>query len=292
MISALILTFDEEVNIADCIASLPWRSDVHVLDSGSRDRTQEIARALGAKVTERPFTNYADQRNFGLALPFAHEWIVMIDADERVTPELAREIEQHVAGAYDDTAMFRVRRKDMFMGRWLRRSSGYPSWFPRVIRRGCVRVEREVNELYACDGRTRGLTEHLFHYPFNKGIDWWFERHGRYSSAEARLLTSREDVARTSWAHLLSYDPLTRRAALKHLAYSLPGRPFLSFLYFYVVRLGFLDGRAGYHYASMRMAYEVMIHTKAAYSLFSLAAPPDKASGLSEPAENSRYLKS
>ena len=97
MISALILTFDEEVNIADCIASLPWRSDVHVLDSGSRDRTQEIARALGAKVTERLFTNYADQRNFGLALPFAHEWIVMIDADERVTPELAREIEQHVA---------------------------------------------------------------------------------------------------------------------------------------------------------------------------------------------------
>src|SRR5258707_917139 len=186
MISALILTFDEEVNIADCIASLPWRSDVHVLDSGSRDRTQEVARALGAKVTERSFTNYADQRNFGLALPFAHEWIVMIDADERVTPELWREIEQRIAGADYDTGMFRVRRKDMFMGRWLRRSSGYPSWFPRVIRRGRVRVEREINELFACDGRAGELTEHLIHYPFNKGIDWWFERHGRYSRSEER----------------------------------------------------------------------------------------------------------
>jgi glycosyltransferase involved in cell wall biosynthesis len=73
MISAIILSFDEEVNIVDCLASLPWRSDVHVLDSGSCDRTHEVARALGAKVTERSFTNYADQRNFGLALPFAHE---------------------------------------------------------------------------------------------------------------------------------------------------------------------------------------------------------------------------
>jgi hypothetical protein len=209
----------------------------------------------------------------------------MIDADERMTPELSSEIEQRIAGADDEMAMFRARRKDMFMARWLRR-------FPRVMRRGRVRVEREVNELYACDGRVGELTEHLIHYPFDKGIDRWFERHGRYSSAEARLLTSREDVARTSWSHLLSYDPLMRRAALKRLAYSLPGRPFLSFLYFYVVRLGFLDGWAGYHYASMRMAYEVMIDTKAAYSLFSLAAPPDKASGLSQQAESSRYLKS
>jgi glycosyltransferase involved in cell wall biosynthesis len=274
MISALILTLDEEVNIADCIASLPWRSDVHVLDSGSRDRTREIAHGLGAKVTERPFTDYADQRNFGLGLPFAHAWVVMIDADERMTPELAREIEQRIAAADDETAMFSVRRKDMFMGRWLRRSSGYPSWFPRVMRRGRVRVEREINEVYACDGATRELREHLIHYPFNKGVDWWFERHGRYSSAEARRLVSRRQDDVAPWSHLLSLDPRCRRAGLKRLAYSLPGRPFLTFLYLYVVRLGFLDGRAGYHYASMRMAYEVMIDAKAAYSNFNNR--PDK----------------
>ena len=225
-------------------------------------------------MTERSFTNYADQRNFGLALPFAHEWIVLIDADERMTRELSREIEQPSAGADDDTAMFRVRRKEMFMGRWSRRSPCYPSWFPRVMRRGRVRVEPEINEFYACDGRAGELTEHLIHYPFNKGIDWWFERHGRYSSAEARLLTARERVI-SSWDHLLSSDPLKRRAALNHLAYSLPGRPFLSFLYLYFIRLGFLDGRAGYHYASMRMAYEVMIDAKSAYALFD--SPPDNA---------------
>jgi glycosyltransferase involved in cell wall biosynthesis len=267
MISALILTLDEEVNVGDCIASLPWRSDVHVLDSGSRDRTQEIARTLGAKVTERPFTNYADQRNFGLALPFAHKWVVMIDADERMTPELAREIEQRLATSGDDMGMLCVRRKDMFMGRWLRRSSGYPTWFPRVMRHGRVHVEREINEVYACDGRTCELTEHLVHHPFNKGIDWWFERHGRYASAEARLLVSSNQATARSWFCLLSRDPRERRVALKRIAYRLPWRPFLSFLYLYVVRLGFLDGRAGYHYANMRMACEVMIDAKVAYWL-------------------------
>lgn len=200
MISVLILTLDEEVNIADCIATLPWRDDVYVLDSGSRDNTQKIARSRGARVIERQFTNYADQRNFGLELPFANEWIVMIDADERMTPALAREIEQQIAAVSDETAMFRVRRKDIFMGRWLRRSSGYPSWFPRLMRRGRVRVEREINEVYACEGTTRELTEHIIHYPFNKGIDWWFERHGRYATVEARLLLIRAKRSPSPWS--------------------------------------------------------------------------------------------
>jgi glycosyltransferase involved in cell wall biosynthesis len=263
MISILILTLDEEINIADCIGSLPWRSDVHVLDSGSTDRTQEIARGLGAKITERRFTTYSGQRNFGLALPFANEWIVMIDADERITPELASEIETAIAAADPDTAMFSVRRKDMFMGRWLRRSSGYPSWFPRVMRRGRVRVEREVNELYVCEGVAQELHEHLIHYPFNKGIDWWFERHNRYSAAEAKLLLSGRKEGSSGWSPLFARDPLRRRAAMKRLAYSLPFRPILTFFYLYFARFGFLDGRAGYQFACMRMAYEVMIDAKA-----------------------------
>lgn len=266
MISVLILTLDEEVNIAACIEALPWREDVHVLDSGSTDRTREIARHLGAQVAERPFTNYADQRNFGLGLPFTHDWVVMIDADERVTPELAREIEQRVRTAEAAVAMFKVRRKDMFMGRWLRRSSGYPSWFPRVMRKGRVRVEREINETYVCDGVSTDLQEHLLHYPFNKGMDWWFERHGRYATAEARLLLARERLAPGRLRDLLSSDALKRRAALKAVAYRLPARPFCMFLYLYVVRLGFLDGAAGYQFATMRMAYEVMIDAKVAFA--------------------------
>lgn len=280
MISVLILTLDEEINISDCITSLPWRSDVHVLDSGSSDRTACLAKALGAKVTVRPFSNYADQRNAGLALPFANEWILMIDADERMTPSLAAEIEARIGNAKDDLGMLRVRRKDMFMGRWLRRSSGYPTWFPRVMRRGMVTVERAINEVYRCRGSTAELHEHLVHHPFNRGMDWWYERHSRYATAEARQLLAEDQGTRLQLDQLVARDPAVRRAALKRLAYQLPGRPLLTFLYLYVLRLGFLDGAPGYHYATMRMAYEVMIDSKAAFARAEdrshITAPPPR----------------
>lgn len=269
MISVLILTYNEEANIADCIGSLPWRGDVHVLDSQSTDRTIAIAISLGARVTVKSFEGYATQRNAGLALPFKHEWIVMLDADERMTPELAIEIEKATASAAVGVAMFRVRRRDMFMGRWLRRSSGYPTWFPRVFRRGRAKVQREINETYLADGEVRQLIGHLNHFPFNNGIDWWFDRHNRYSAMEARLLL---DGRRAPVAFPSATDPARRRAALKALAYRLPLRPYAAFLYLYVVRGGFLDGRPGWVYANMRLAYEIMINAKVAYRRYSEGA--------------------
>lgn len=263
MISVLILTFNEEANIADCLSSVPWRGDVHVLDSCSTDKTAEIARALGAKVETRPFDGYASQRNAGLSLPFKNEWIVMLDADERMTPELAAEIERESSAADASVAMFRVRRRDVFMGRWLRRSSGYPTWFPRVIRRGRVRVKREINEVYIPDGEAKQLQAHIDHFPFHKGMDWWFDRHNRYSTMEAQLLIDRKG---SSSPAAKSNDPGARRAALKALAYRLPLRPYLMFLYLYVVRGGFLDGKPGWVYANMRLTYEIMIDAKAAYA--------------------------
>ncbi|MGB5085392.1 MAG: glycosyltransferase family 2 protein [Methylocystis silviterrae] len=265
MISVLILTFNEAANIADCLASLPWRDDVHVLDSASTDGTAAIAETAGARVHVRPFTNYAEQRNFGLALPFGNEWIVSLDADERMTPALAREIEHAIGVASTATALFRVRRKDMFIGRWLRRSSGYPTWFPRIFRRGHVRVKREVNEEYVAEGEVRALREHILHFPFNKGLEWWFERHNRYSTMEAATLTAERSSRAIRASDVLSADAGSRRSALKQIAYRFPGRPFLIFLYLYVFRLGFLDGRAGFHFASMRLAYEVMIDAKLAH---------------------------
>jgi glycosyltransferase involved in cell wall biosynthesis len=264
MLSVLILTFNEESNISDCIESLPWRSDLHVLDSGSTDGTREIAISLGAIVIERAFKNYADQRNFGLQLPFSNEWIVMLDADERMTPELAVEIEQAVMSNIDDAAMMLVRRKDIFMNRWLRRSSGYPTWFTRVVRSGRVSVLREVNERYEAKGRSVQLHEHILHFPFIKGIDWWFERHMRYSTMEAQLILADAHGDRATVLDLLSSDPLKRRRAAKFFANRLPGRPFLVFFYLYIFRFGFLDGVAGYTFASMRMSYEVMMDSKVA----------------------------
>jgi glycosyltransferase involved in cell wall biosynthesis len=259
-ISVLVLTHNEAQNIGECIASIPWRGDLHVLDSGSSDTTIEIARDLGAKISVRPFDDYARQRNAGLGLPFENQWIVMLDADERMTESLALEIETVISQADLDLDMLLVRRRDHFMGRWLKRASGYPTWFARVVKRGHVRVERAVNERYVAIGKTAYLEHHLDHYPFQKGVGWWFDRHNRYSETEAALLLGSEGNLR--WRDLLSSDAIGRRAALKALAYRTPARPFLIFLYLYVIRGGFLDGTPGYTFASMRMAYEIMIDAK------------------------------
>src|SRR2546427_6674739 len=169
MYSVLILTKNEERNLAACIASMKAGTDVVVLDSLSTDATSEIARQCGAKLVTRPFDNYASQRNAGLALEvFDHSWVLMLDADERMTDELHQEIVARLPHAGDDVAMFRMRRKDIFMGRWLKRSSGYPTWFGRLLKRGRVTVQREINEEFVADGPVALLDGHLEHYPFNK----------------------------------------------------------------------------------------------------------------------------
>jgi hypothetical protein len=149
----------------------------------------------------------------------------------------------------------------MFMGRWLRRSSGYPTWFGRLIRVGKVRVEREVNEEYLTDGRVGYLQEHLMHYPLNKGIAFWIDRHNRYSTMEAALL-QKQGQADICFRGLLSKDPTVRRKNLKALAYRIPGRSFLVFFYLYFLRFGFLDGFAGLTYCLLRSIYEFMIDLK------------------------------
>lgn len=261
-VSVLILTLNEEANLADCIDSCGWSDDIVVFDSMSEDRTLEIANAKGVRVFQRAFDNYAAQRNAALStVPYTHPWVLMVDADERVPSELAAEIEATVAGTGAEVTLFRIRRKDFFLGKWLRRSSGYPTWFGRLVRLGRVRVEREVNEEYLTEGRVEHLKAHLHHYPFNKGIAYWFERHNRYSTMEAIAKMNMYNdrmVAR----ELFSRDPIDRRRMLKRILYRLPLRPLIVFLYLYVARLGFLDGRAGFSFSRMRSAYEMMIDLK------------------------------
>jgi glycosyltransferase involved in cell wall biosynthesis len=261
-VSILILTLDEETNIAECIDSCAWSDDIVVFDSFSDDRTAEIAEAKGARVVQRRFDNYAAQRNAGLmSVHYAHPWVLMVDADERVPADLAKEAVSAAARAQDDVSMFRMRRKDFFLGKWLRRSSGYPTWFGRLVRIGRVRVEREFNEDTIPDGRVEYLQAHLQHYPFKKGIAFWFERHNRYSSMEADL-TIEMRADRLSMRSLFSVDPVVRRRALKRIAYRLPFRPLLVFIYLYVARLGVLDGRAGFYFSRMRAEYEFLIDLK------------------------------
>jgi hypothetical protein len=119
-----------------------------------------------------------------------------------------------------------------------------------------VRVEREINEEYHTDGEIGHLQEHLTHYPFNKGISYWFERHNRYSTMEVEALVQ-EVSASFCVSELFSRDPVVRRKALKQLAYRLPGRPFIVFAYLYFARLGFLDGRAGLTYCQYALGLRV-----------------------------------
>jgi glycosyltransferase involved in cell wall biosynthesis len=262
-VSVLILTLNEEINLGDCIDSCSWSDDIVVFDSMSIDRTREIALSKGARVVERTFDNYAAQRNAALgSVVYRNPWVLMVDADERIPAELAAEIAAATARAGSDVALSRMRRKDFFMGKWLRRSSGYPSWFGRLVRVGRVRVEREVNEEYLTDGRIGHLHAHLHHYPFNKGVSYWLERHNRYSSMEALAKVDLQRHPVALW-RIFSLDPIIRRRALKHMVYRLPLRPPIIFVYLYFVRLGLFDGRAGFYFSGMRAAYELLIDLKA-----------------------------
>jgi glycosyltransferase involved in cell wall biosynthesis len=261
-VSVLILTLNEEANLAECIDSCGWSDDIIVFDSMSEDRTLEIANTKGVRLVQRRFDNYAAQRNAALTtVQYKNPWVLMVDADERVSPELAAEIATTIAGVGAEVALFRIRRKDFFLGKWLRRSSGYPSWFGRLVRLGHVRVEREVNEEYIADGEIGHLEAHLHHYPFNRGIAYWFERHNRYSTMEA-IAKMRMHNDRIVVRELFAWDPIDRRRMLKQCLYRLPLRPLIVFLYLYIVRLGFLDGRAGFYFGRMRAAYEMLIDLK------------------------------
>ncbi|MEJ0005137.1 MAG: glycosyltransferase family 2 protein [Steroidobacteraceae bacterium] len=265
-VSVLILTLDEEVNIEGCLAAVRWSDDVVVLDSGSTDGTASLVARAGARLVLREFDNYAGQRNFGLRhIPWRHPWVLMLDADERVPDDLAREITAGVSGAHEEVCLMRMRRKDFLFGTWIRGSGGYPTWFPRLARHERVWVERPINEEYKTNGQVIALQGHLYHYPFNKGIAAWIAKHNRYSTLEAELhFAGGAAAGRTRLAELFAGDPLARRRALKSVVYRMPFRPFIVFLAGYVLKGGFLEGRAGLTFSLLRSWYEHLINLKIA----------------------------
>jgi hypothetical protein len=162
----------------------------------------------------------------------------------------------------DDVTLFRVRRKDYFLGSWIKHSSSYSTlWFGRLVRVGRVWVEREINEEYHTDGKVEMLTEALHHYPFNKGFEAWFEKHNRYSTMEAEL-KFREGAQEWALNDFFHSDPAVRRKSLKAVVYSLPGRPLIMFVARYLVAGGVLDGRSGFVYCILKSFYEYMIDCK------------------------------
>jgi len=264
LISVLILTKNEEANISRCLESVNWSDDIVVLDDGSSDRTVEIARQHGARVVCHSAGGERAQRAFSLQeISFKYPWVYNPDADEVTSPDLRDEMLRVVVDEGRSEVAYRVRFRNMFMGRWIKHSSIYPTWVVRLFRPDKVSFQREINLTYEIDGLEGKLQSHFEHYSFNKGLSEWFAKHNRYSDLEAIEALKEIGHGELDWRGLFCFtDPPRRRKALKNMAWHLPGRSVIIFFYLLIVRRGFLDGRAGFNYCLLRAIYEAMIDLK------------------------------
>jgi len=260
-ISVLILTKNEQQDLPACLASVTWSDDIHVLDSESTDATVALAVDAGAIVSVRSFDGYASQRNFGLKLPFKYDWVLILDADERITPELAVEMQAFVTAAPLNAAGARMRRRDIWWGRWLKHAQISP-FYVRLVRVGRAHYEREINEVLMVDGDIVDFGQPFDHYPFSKGLDHWISKHNTYSRMEAEVI-AKGALIKPSWHIALFGDDFSeRRVHQKAIFYRLPARPFIKFVYMLIARRAFLDGWPGVRYAILQAIYEYFIVLK------------------------------
>ena len=253
-VSVLVLTHNEQVNIVACLESVGWASEVFVVDSFSTDRTVELAESLGATVARHEFETCAAQWNWSLDnLPFANDWVLVLDADERVPRSLAEEIAQAVANPAQRYAGYWMKRRFFFGGKWLRHGGLYPTWIVRLFRRSAGRFGRHgISEHLMLEG-SKGYLSAPFDHCDRKPLSDWIQKHNRYAGLEveefvhgqsesengcsirARLWGSQAE--RKFWIKLRVWNRLPLLA-----------RPFLFFIRNYFLKLGFLDGREGLIY--------------------------------------------
>jgi glycosyltransferase involved in cell wall biosynthesis len=274
-ISVLIPAKNEAGNLRECIASARFADQIVVVDSGSTDGTPELARSLGAEVVDFKWDGrFPKKKNWALAhIPWKHEWVFILDADERITPELADELRELAGQASPPCDGYYVNRRFWFLDGWLLHCGYYPSWNLRFFRHRLGRYEQfagvsatdsgdnEVHEHVILQGPSGHLRHEMEHYAFPT-IAIWLEKHNRYSNWEARLLCSDTGANAASTAAIT--PALARKRRLKHLAGRLPFRPVLRFVYHYILRAGFLDGYRGYVFCRLMAFYEFLNVTKAA----------------------------
>jgi len=263
MFSVFILTHNEETEIAACLESARLSDDVIVVDSFSSDRTVAIAERYHARIYQHPFTSHGQQRTWMLQnIPTQYDWVYILEADERLTPELFAEACQAIQNT--DKVGFYVAEQVMFMGHWIRHSTQYPRYQLRLLRPDRVwfsdygHAEREV-----CDGPTGFLHNPYPHYTCGKGFSRWLDKHNRYSSDEARETIYQLERGRVNWPKVLwGRTEVERRRALKDLSLRLPLRPIIRFFYMYLGLGGWRDGKAGFHWCLLQAFYEYLILLK------------------------------
>jgi glycosyltransferase involved in cell wall biosynthesis len=270
MISILILTKNEEFDLPGCLQTVSWSDDIHVFDSHSSDDTVAIAARAGAHVTQRdhdnnqPFGGHeGEHRTWGLRnIPFKYPWVLALDADERMTSELADEIKATIANAGEKVA-FRIRRRDYLFNTWLQHATPSP-YNIRLFKPNCVRYERFINPTIAVEGEIGELTAYFKHFPYSKGMSHWVAKHNVYSTLEARQIIENHKTA-VHFSIVEAFfcaDRNKRRFHQKELYYRLPCRPLVMFFGLYILKGGFLDGKAGLVFVTLRTIYEYFIVLK------------------------------
>lgn len=239
MITAIILTKNEEKNIKDCLKSLSWCDEKIVIDDESKDRTQEIAQKLGAKVYTRPLSNFSDQRNFGLEKA-AGDWVLFVDADERISQALWYEIMQHINESFEKFSGFFLKRVDLMWGQELRHGEAGTLKLLRLAKKGTGKWVGSVHEKWNISGRTETLNNPLYHYP-HPTVGQFLTEVNKYTDLRAKELY--EQRVRTNWFLILLY-------------------PKAKFFLNYIIRLGFLDGLPGLVIAIMMSFHSFLVRGK------------------------------
>lgn len=245
LLSVVVLTRDEQTHLSRCLDSLAsLDARIFVVDCGSTDATVDIAHAAGCQVVHRDWRGYAEQFNWALDhLPIESPWVMRLDADEHLTPELAQELRATLRDCDPQVSGLLIKRRVYFWGRWIRHGGYYPTWLLRVWRAGQVRYEARSMDEHALLGhghllrlRNDFIDENL------KGLGHWIDKHNRYADLEVEdLLTPAPRLA-------LPSGPAGRRRWWKTTIYArspLFLRAVLYWLYRYFLRLGVLDGKAG-----------------------------------------------
>jgi glycosyltransferase involved in cell wall biosynthesis len=273
-LSVLVPVRNEAANLRDCLASVSFAQEIVVVDSGSTDITQAIAQSAGARVVQFDWNGQLPRKkNWALEnVPWAHEWVLIIDADERITPELEREI-RGVIGRTDVDGFY-LNRRFWFLNGWINHCGYFPGWNLRLFRHrlGCYEQieigdnirsgDNEVHEHVLLNGRAEYLSAPMEHYAF-PDIATFVEKHDRYSSWEAAAsanLHRRQD--RTSLRATPFGTALERKRWLRNLGMRAPFRPSLRFVYHYLWRQGFRDGYRGWVLCRLLAQYERMIVSK------------------------------
>jgi glycosyltransferase involved in cell wall biosynthesis len=274
-VSVLIPAKNEESNLPACLESLVKADEIFVVDSQSSDRSIQISESYGAKVVQFNFNGrWPKKKNWSLdTLPFRNEWVLIVDCDERIPPELWEEISTAIENPNYNG--YYLNRRVFFLGKWIRYGGKYPDWNLRLFKHKLGRYENlktedipntgdnEVHEHVILEGNVGYLKNDMLHIDF-RDIYHWLERHNRYSNWEARvyynILTGKNESG-TIGAKFFG-DAVQRKRFLKKIWVWLPFKPTLRFIWFYFIRLGFLDGGAGYIYARLLSQYEYQIGIK------------------------------